>query len=237
MNITIAYFAVVLLLDTIYANKFDLNFMPDENQFSATGYEEPDSSNSGKISRDEETKKELSGNSKQKKERRTISRTFYNKVLRLMDVLQVCDDGNFDLNKIEIPNEFSKENKAIMALNQVAKMNLIKKNDIDRFKMIMKNCAQLSQAVQTKLENSMSIDSQTSGGTYEDRLKRLSESPMEDFKSRFDGRRDEKLGPNMEIEPTNSEKMEKIEPAYRYDFDDNQQVEVDLDPPGFIKFL
>lgn len=243
VKLVIASYYITILSDEMEANKFDLNALPDEIQSDQIS-ESPVTVKIVGISSDKGTKDESTVDPKQKKKGQTISSTFYDKVLRLLDVLKVCDDKNFDIENIEIPNDFSAENKAIMALTHVAKKNLIKKRDMRRFRLIMKNCAQLSQAVQKKIEDSMSIDSQTSGGTYEDRLKRLSESPMEDFKSRFDSR-----GSGIKWEPKDSEivkpgtgnnfeKWDQIDhQSYSNDFDANDQAQIDLDPPGFIKFL
>lgn len=235
----IAYLITCLLTETMCANKFDLNSIPDEDQLDKT------ISDPTKVPVESANTRSALVNSREKRKGQTISPTFYGKVLKLMDILKVCDDKNFDINKIEIPKSFSAENRAIMALSKVAKSNLIKKKDIGRLRLIMDNCDQLAREVQRNIENSMSIDSQTSGGTYEDRLKRLSESPMEDFKSRFDGARSgsykdqTKTAPVTEIKPKddNHKTESSFGPVYRLDDDfQNDQRQMN-DPPNYIQFL
>lgn len=243
IQLTIAYLITCLLTDAMCANKFDLNSIPDEDQ--------PDeiksySSNPTKMPVESTNARHASVNFGEKKKKgQTISPTFYAKVLKLMDILKICDDKNFDINKIEIPKSFSAENRAIMALSKVAQSNLIKRKDIGRFRLIMDNCDQLARAVQTNIENSMSVDSQTSGGTYEDRLKRLSESPMEVFKSRFDDARivsykdQAKTAPAKELKPIddNRKNESSFGPVYRLeDSFQNDQTQV-IEPPNYIQFL
>lgn len=107
----------------------------------------------------------------------------YAKVLRLLDILEVCNKDNYDMNKIT--ESFSVQSKAMMALSAIAKLNLIKRSDKPRYNRLMKNCSALLQASQKKIESSTDLFSQMSGETYEDRQARLKESPLDSLRDRF----------------------------------------------------
>lgn len=119
--------------------------------------------------------------------RQKVTPEFYKKVIQLLDILDMCNKENFNVAKINVPDSFEAQNKAMMALTKLGKANLIKEKDKPRYQRVMKNCLLLSKAVQAKTESVMSVDSQTSGGTYEDRMRRLRESPLDDFRERFRG--------------------------------------------------
>lgn len=113
----------------------------------------------------------------------------YAKVQALFKLLQVCDIPNFDIRTIHLPESFAKENKAMMALKEVAKRNLIAKQDKERFERIMKNCGQLAKAVHINTDKTLGGESQQSGGYDEEKeAKRLYEdrnSPLANFENRF----------------------------------------------------
>lgn len=118
-------------------------------------------------------------------------RQIYAKIERLFKILKVCDTENFDLSKLDIPLNFSSENKAMMALNAVGKSKLItsNKNLQERFHNILGNCRQLAKAVQEKDEEINGRHSQMSGEEYDEMIARrkyeLRNAPFEDIRRRF----------------------------------------------------
>lgn len=214
LQLMIAHLIIILMLEAAAhaESRFDLNAMPGEDEFDETSGQVIVALSSPK-KKVTTTNRRTFVNSKQKQDQK-MSPAFYGKVLKLLEVLKLCDTKSFDIKRIKIPENFSSEIKAMMALNEIGKRNLIKKNDIDRYRRTMKNCSQLAEAVQEKLEETISVDSQTSGGTYEDRMRRLSESPIEGIRSRFIDKSDTKDTNNEKIElrpMMGSSKCSKVE--------------------------
>lgn len=117
-----------------------------------------------------------------------ISPKFYKKVEALFKILSICDDENFDIEKIELPENFDAQNKAVLALKKVAKAKLIKKDDKERYMRIIKNCAAINAAIQDKDASFLIVDSQASGENYSEwyRLHELAEqSPLDEIRDRF----------------------------------------------------
>lgn len=174
----IAVYLSLVLVEHMTEAGFDLNELPEMNEQSSEAPTNAKEANQSRQNLRQPTQAPSSP-------RKTVPTQFYEKVLKLFQVLEMCDKENFNLNNIRLPDSFAAQNKAIMALNKIAKANLIRRADKARFNRLMKNCLMLSKAVHAKTESMMSIDSQMSGGTYEDRMKRLRESPLDDFRERF----------------------------------------------------
>lgn len=125
-----------------------------------------------------------------RKNARSITPAFYAKVTSLFKVLQICD-ADLDFDSMKLPEDFSAQTKAMMALEKVVKSNLIKKSDKPKYRRIMENCRKISDLIATSKEKSMSLDSQTSGGTYEDRMARqmyeMAHSVLDGMRDRFAG--------------------------------------------------
>lgn len=172
---TLTYIVILALGLLIRVNAFDLNEMPDVE-------EDPVSAENVNSNVPEQQSSKIPA----AKPAARMTRAQYAKVLALFNVLKVCDSEEFDLNGIKIPDGFSKENKAMMALKEVAKRNLIAKPDKARYARIMQNCLQLSKMVQ---ERNDQILSQDSGGDPDDweaqQIYKMRNSPLDNFKDRF----------------------------------------------------
>lgn len=172
--LTLMQLASLTILSLFSLAAFDLNLMPSEQKVDVFSLSRkqvlaPDTSSSSAGARVKSPKK--------------IPAAFYAKVMRLFDMLEVCNQENFGIDSVS--DSFSIENKALMALNAIAKSNLIKKSDQPRYNRIMKNCAKISQAIQAKLESTTDLFSQMSGETYENRMARFRESPLVSLRDRF----------------------------------------------------
>lgn len=174
---TVCAWLLFATLSLSLAQAFDLNALPEEQD------DEPSQMSVLQAPKAVPAQPRRSPSKQQQQPK--ITPQFYAKVNKLFKTLAVCDTDSFDLSAIEIPESFSAENKAIMALKKVAKANLIKRADKPRFKRMMDNCGQLAEAVQARIESSMSVESQMSGGSYEDNMDRLRSSPLDSFRDRF----------------------------------------------------
>lgn len=126
---------------------------------------------------------------------RPITRETMVKLLKLQtqineffNSLSICDDQNFDIAKIKMPDSWSKEAKAMMALTRVAKKKLIKLRDMDRYRRIMANCNQISRIFEERAEREADLRSKWSGMKdidSEELIRQMEVSPLEDMKNRF----------------------------------------------------
>lgn len=174
LSLTLVQLASLTVLSLFSQATFDLNLMPSEQKVDGpTLNKKQDLAPDASLGSAEKSVKSL----------KKIPPAFYAKVTRLFNMLEVCNQESFDIDSVS--DSFSIENKALMALNAIAKSNLIKKSDKPRYNRIMKNCAKISQAIQAKLESTTDLFSQMSGETYENRLARLRESPLESLRDRF----------------------------------------------------
>lgn len=112
------------------------------------------------------------------------------KVMKLFEVLKICDVENFDVDKIEVPKTWSEQNKAIMALNKAAKSNLIGKSSLERYKRVARNCNLISKKFSASQDDSSNVESQVSGVDYLE-WKRFEEqvenSPLDSLRERLTG--------------------------------------------------
>lgn len=121
-------------------------------------------------------------------ERAKKLRAVYAKVLKLFDILKMCDVEDFDVNRFGVPKSFTEQEKAMMLLNRVARSNLIKTRDMPRYERIMRNCGALSAAYQKSVSADLSIESQMSGIHYSDAMemkRNLEQSPIDGLRRRF----------------------------------------------------
>lgn len=130
---------ISLLVDLLYAG-FDLNEMPEDDIDEMIVSMPRDALSNESITTT--TEKPL----------RIVPPEFYQKVVKLFDVLRVCDTDHFDVNSIQLPSSFEKETKVMIALQQVAKDRIIKIADRPRLFRIMQNCFLLQQAVMENAE-------------------------------------------------------------------------------------
>lgn len=115
-------------------------------------------------------------------------KSIYAKVLKLFDVLKMCDDEDFDIERIAIPSSFTEQEKAMMVLAKVAKTGMIKKSDATRYKRIMENCGKISNKYQEREAEKLSIESQVSGiflSDVQELRRKLEESPIDNLRKRF----------------------------------------------------
>lgn len=115
-------------------------------------------------------------------------RAVQQRVEKLFEVLSICDDPNFDIRKIKIPESWSAKKMAIMALASTMRKKLIRKDDQDRYRRIMKNCEMISKKVEEAADRSASLESKTSGMSLEaiEEIKRLiRQSDPDDLSNRF----------------------------------------------------
>ena len=166
---------MTISLTTVPAKaSLDLNELPPaEDEFDSDGPPSQTGSKSqGKVSLEQAKK----------------LKAMYAKVLKLFNVLKICDSDSFDLKKIGIPGSFTEQEKAMMLLRKVAKSKFIKKSDLPRYKRIMENCEAISKVYQQSVSDQLSIESQVSGVHLSEAIemkRALEESPMRSLASRF----------------------------------------------------
>lgn len=194
------HLALLALSSQVGQAAFDLNLMPEDGT---------DTSPSKKLVSDHKSANPKSAAIGNFRNSKRVSPALYAKILRLFDMLKVCEQENFDIDSIS--DSFLVESKALMVLNTVAKSNLIKKSDKPRFDRIMRNCAILSLAVQEKLESSTDLYSQMSGESYENRIQRLKGSPLEALKDRYVDKADHSANLQSTSEKTKLDLEQKID--------------------------
>lgn len=169
-----------MLLFSSYSLKidsFDLNESPSEQAEESISVVNTSNNKQGTS---------LSGNiiNKEKLEKLAV---VYKKIVKLFSVLKICDDEQFDIERInKVPSMWSEQYKAMMILAKIGKQKLIKKSDMARYKRIMTNCNAIQELAQKRAESKLSLESQMSGMTREDvnkLRKQLQESPIEDLRS------------------------------------------------------
>lgn len=110
---------------------------------------------------------------------------FYQKFLRLMDKLKICDKDDFDVSKIELPDDFAAENRIRLLLVEIGKKGQVKPEDRDRLKRIIKNCGQIQKAMSRRDEQKPSDISEYSGYRIsEDKDAMYNSSPLDKLRAK-----------------------------------------------------
>lgn len=119
-------------------------------------------------------------------------KAIYEKVLKLMEKLEICDNEQFDLGRVGVPETWPEHSKAMFVLQKIGRKKMIKKADMARYRRIMDNCKQIEELAQARELSQPARRNEMSGVTGSDteRLQlryQQDVNPLDEIRLRFVG--------------------------------------------------